>query len=84
MSFKTPKELIAELALANDNFDQALANHGPHRDRLERANTGADERRAMLALAGSWAQVGEAALRIGEAMEACVEDLLLSDAGEAA
>lgn len=84
MSFKTPKQLIAEFALANDNFDQALAAHGPHRDRLDQATTKADQRRAMLALAGSWAHVGDAALQIGKTLEACVEDQLLSDAEEAA
>ncbi len=81
---RTPKQLLAGLARADADFDQALANHGRHEDQFGRAVTRADSQRAMLALAGSWAEVGTAALRVGEAMEACVEDLILSDAEEAA
>jgi len=81
---KTPRQLLDELDRADADFDQALADHGRHRDRLNLAVSQTDRQRAMLALAGSWAQVGTAALRIGEAMEACVEDQLLSDCEEAA
>jgi hypothetical protein len=76
---KTPKQFIAEMARAQAAFDRALVAYGRSKDRLAQTTTRAATQRAMLAVAKSWARLGDAARRIGSALEACVHDQRRSD-----
>lgn len=84
MHAKTPKQFIAELGRANVAFDRALAAYGRSRKRLEQVTTPSATQRAMLNLAKSWVRVGDAAHRIGSAMQACVDDQRRCEREEAA
>jgi hypothetical protein len=84
MKHKTPKQLIAELARAQAAFDRALESYGRSKERLEQVETRAATQRGMLTLAKSWTRVGDAAHRIGAAMQACVEDQRRCDREEVA
>lgn len=81
---KTPKQFIAEVARSQAAFDRALAAYGRSKDRLELTTTRAESQRAMLAVAKSWSRLGDAARRIGSALEACVQDQRRSDSEVAA